>query len=55
MRLVGVSFAERKEQSENDFAAVLHRATALLKGAACCWKADQQRTACPASRLDLAR
>ncbi|MCE1182833.1 MAG: RecQ family ATP-dependent DNA helicase [Rhodocyclales bacterium] len=44
MRLVGASFAERKEQSETDFAAVLTEATALLEGRGLLPEdADQQR------------
>lgn len=44
MRLVGTSFAERGEQDENDFDAVLGEATALLEGRGLPPEdADQQR------------
>jgi ATP-dependent DNA helicase RecQ len=44
MRLVGASFAERREQDDNDFEAVLNDATALLDGRGLPPEdADQQR------------
>ncbi|MBS1158439.1 MAG: RecQ family ATP-dependent helicase [Proteobacteria bacterium] len=44
MRLVGASFAERREQDDNDFEAVLNEATALLEGRGLPPEdADQQR------------
>ena len=44
MRLIGASFAERKEQTESDFEAVLSEATALLEGRGLLPEdADQQR------------